>query len=108
MAEKTIYIAIGLMALVTWIPRVVPLVAFSRKSYPTWFKDWLKFVPVTVLSALLAPELFLKNKEFFVSFDNLYLVASIPTFVVAIFTRNMFITLFAGMGLLAALRFYGF
>jgi len=44
-------------ALVTAVPRVLPLVALSRMQLPGWLLDWLRYVPVAVLSALLAIEL---------------------------------------------------
>ena len=43
-------------ALVTAVPRVLPLVALSRMQLPGWLLDWLRYVPVAVLSALLAIE----------------------------------------------------
>jgi branched-subunit amino acid transport protein len=44
-------------AAVTAAPRVLPLVVLSRLELPGWLRDWLGFVPVAVLSALLALEL---------------------------------------------------
>src|SRR3989442_11429564 len=44
-------------ALVTAVPRVLPLVALSRLQLPPWLADWLRYVPIAVLAALLAIEL---------------------------------------------------
>ncbi len=44
-------------AAVTAIPRVLPLVALARVELPGWLLDWLRYVPVAVLAALLAIEL---------------------------------------------------
>src|SRR5207245_3037398 len=44
-------------ALVTAVPRVLPLVALSRLQLPPWLADWLRYVPLAVLAALLAIEL---------------------------------------------------
>ena len=44
-------------ALVTAVPRVLPLVVLSRLRLPRWAVDWLGYVPIAVLSALLALEL---------------------------------------------------
>lgn len=43
-------------ALVTALPRVLPLVLLSRFELPAWVTDWLRFVPVAVLAALTAIE----------------------------------------------------
>ena len=37
-------------ALVTAVPRVLPLLVLSRLRLPAWLLDWLRYVPVAVLS----------------------------------------------------------
>jgi branched-subunit amino acid transport protein len=44
-------------AAVTALPRVLPLVALSRVALPEGLTAWLRYVPIAVLSALLAIEL---------------------------------------------------
>ncbi len=44
-------------ALVTALPRVLPLVLLAKVQLPPWLADWLRYVPIAVLSALLAIEL---------------------------------------------------
>ena len=44
-------------ALVTAVPRVLPLVVLSRLRMPGWLVAWLGYVPIAVLSALLTLEL---------------------------------------------------
>jgi branched-subunit amino acid transport protein len=44
-------------ALVTAVPRVLPLLVLSRLQLSQWLLDWLRFVPVAVLASLLALEL---------------------------------------------------
>ena len=43
-------------AAVTAVPRVLPLLVLSRFQLPQWLLDWLRYVPVAVLAALLALE----------------------------------------------------
>ena len=43
-------------AAVTALPRVLPLLVLSRLQLPQWLLDWLRYVPVAVLAALLALE----------------------------------------------------
>ncbi|MGG0787146.1 AzlD domain-containing protein [Peribacillus simplex] len=47
------------ISIVTFIPRVVPLILLSKMEIPKWGIDWLKHVPVAVMAALLAQELLL-------------------------------------------------
>ena len=44
-------------ALVTAVPRVLPLLVLSRLQLPQWLLDWLRYVPVSVLASLLSLEL---------------------------------------------------
>jgi branched-subunit amino acid transport protein len=76
-------------ALVTAVPRVLPLVALSRIQLPTWLLDWLRYVPVAVLAALLAIEL--------LSAGAVGVPAITAAFAVALLTRSLFGTACAGV-----------
>ena len=43
------------MALVTLIPRVMPVTLLAGRELPPLLTRWLSFVPVSVLAALVAP-----------------------------------------------------
>ncbi len=94
-----------LMALVTFLPRVIPVLLLSRRSLPRPIVRWLSFVPVAVLAALLAPALFTPAGRFDLAISaNPAFWVSIPVFIVAVFTRNLFLTVLAGMILMALTR----
>lgn len=76
-------------AAVTAIPRVLPLVALSRVELPGWLLDWLRYVPIAVLSALLAIELLSAGKP--------GVPAIAAALAVAIFTRSLLGTAVAGV-----------
>lgn len=96
MGENYLLLFLG-MALVTYLPRFLPLYVLSRIQIPRPFALWLSYVPVAVLAALVAPGLLLSEGQLFISFKNYYLLASLPTFAAAVKTRNMFITILVGM-----------
>lgn len=79
-------------AVVTMIPRVVPLVFLSRISLPKRIQSWLQFIPTSVFAALLAQELFLQEH---VSYTE-WIAASIA-FGVAILFRSLMATVLAGV-----------
>ena len=99
------YTLIGMM-LVTYIPRLVPVWFLSSRSLPDVVITWLKYVPVTVLAAMLAPSLFVVDGRLDLALDNLYLMAAIPTFLVAWKTRSLFAAVITGMVLVAGARFF--
>jgi len=86
------------MGVVTYLPRLLPLLFLSQRQLPQWLIDWLEMIPVAILAALLAPSLVvgpdssvdLLRPEFWVA---------IPTFLFAIWTRSLGGTVVVGMGL---------
>ena len=43
------------MAIVTYIPRLLPLALFSNFNLPPFWQRFLEFIPYTALSALIFP-----------------------------------------------------
>ncbi|MDF9761330.1 branched-subunit amino acid transport protein [Peribacillus simplex] len=93
-------------SIVTFIPRVVPLMLLSKMQIPEWGIDWLKHVPVAVMAALLAQELLLSEQVFSIKDNALNLSAALPAFLVAIFTRSLLGTVMIGVLSLMILRFF--
>jgi branched-subunit amino acid transport protein len=98
-----LWIVIGMLA-VTYLARLVPMLVLSRMEIPEGFRRWLQFVPVAVLSALLAPNILLQNERLALRLDNTYLLAAVPTMIVAARFKNIFLTVFCGIVCLAAIR----
>ncbi len=92
------------MALVTYLPRMLPIVLLSRFRMPPLLQKWLEFIPAAVLSALLAQGLLLDGGKLALPPDNLALLAAIPAFAVAIRTRSLMSTVVAGIAAMALLR----
>lgn len=92
------------MALVTYLPRALPLVILSRFSMPPLLLKWLSFVPVAVLSALLTKEILFSQGHILQSVADPFLLAAIPTFVAAALTRSLMGTVLAGIVVMALLR----
>ena len=51
-------LAVGLMALVTYIPRVLPMAVFRKEIKSVFIKSFLHYVPFAVLAALTFPDIF--------------------------------------------------
>ncbi|MDF2626449.1 MAG: hypothetical protein K0R39_280 [Symbiobacteriaceae bacterium] len=92
------------MALVTYLPRVAPLAVLSRLDLPPWLLRWLSFVPVSVLSALLAKELLINGTHVDLSFSHPHLWVAIPAFVVAARTRSLMGTVLVEIASMALVR----
>lgn len=92
------------MALVTYLPRMLPLVVLSRFKFPPLLQRWLSFVPVAVLSALLAKEVLVADGGLALPPTHPQLLAAIPAFIVAARTQSLMGTAVAGMIAMALLR----
>ena len=67
------------MTLVTLIPRVMPVTLLAGRELPPLLTRWLSFVPVSVLAALVAPDLLLADGKLNITGDNLFLIATISS-----------------------------
>lgn len=95
------------MACVTYLPRVLPVWLLSSRDLPPVVTRWLSFVPASILSALLAPALLVRDGSIAFNAHNLELLAAIPTFLVAWRTKSFFGTVAAGMACVALARYIG-
>ena len=85
------------MGLVTYLPRALPLIYLAHKQLPQWLIDWLSLIPVAVLSALIAPSLFVDIAERSFSLGKPEFIVAIPTLIFALKTRSLGGTVLVGM-----------
>lgn len=94
-------------------------VTFFEKGGPLWMLEgrkmnpiverWLGFVPAAVLAALLFPEVLLHKgpdaaPSLFLSWKNFFLIASVPSLIVAYRKKSFFGAIVTGMATVAILR----
>jgi branched-subunit amino acid transport protein len=58
MKLENAFLAVIIMALVTYIPRALPVVIFRKEIKSTYIKSFLQYVPFAVLGALTFPDIF--------------------------------------------------
>jgi branched-subunit amino acid transport protein len=95
------------MTVVTFVPRVVPLLLLPGMRMPKVVERWLSLIAPAILSALLLPDLLLSRSGATLSIPSVYLIASIPAFLVARLTKNLFGAVITGIAATALLRFVG-
>ena len=92
------YLAVILgMGLVTFLPRWLPLVYLTKRNLPAWLVEWLDLIPAAILSALLLPELVTSGAPRSLDLLRPELMAAVPTFLFAIFTKSLGGTVIVGM-----------
>ena len=105
MEQEAIFLTILGMALVTYIPRLLPVWLLSSKSLPKVVVAWLRYVPVAVLAAMLLPAIVVQNDRLDLSLSNLFLLAAIPTLLVAWKTKSLFGSVIVGAVIVAIARY---
>ncbi|HZY42126.1 MAG TPA: AzlD domain-containing protein, partial [Anaerolineae bacterium] len=91
------WLIIVAMGLVTFGIRLLPIVLLGRIEIPLVVQRALRFVPPAVLSAIIAPELLMPRGALDISLSNARLIAGVIAMVVAWRTKNVLLTIAAGM-----------
>ncbi len=95
-----IWLVMFIGGLVTFATRLSFIFLLDRIKVPDWFRHGLRFVPVAVLSAIILPELTNPNGTLFLSLRNPQLLAGAVAILVAWRTKNVILTIVAGMAAL--------
>ena len=90
--------------LITFGMRFSFIYLFGKFHIPETVRRALHYVPPAVLSAIVFPELFLRDGALDLSLGNYRLLAGLFAVAVAWFSRNTLITIVAGMIALFLLR----
>jgi branched-subunit amino acid transport protein len=97
MTTRDYIVLVLCMGAVTYLPRMLPLVALSRRRLPAWFSEWLELIPAAILSALLAPTLLAGVEPRAFCLGKPELLAAVPTLLCALRTRSLAGTVVVGM-----------
>jgi branched-subunit amino acid transport protein len=85
------------MVLATFSIRLLPFALADRIHLPVFLQKALNYVPVAVLSAIIAPAVIMPQGELWVMWNNPYLLAGIAALLTAVLIRNLTVTIVAGM-----------
>ncbi|MBN2568978.1 MAG: AzlD domain-containing protein [Deltaproteobacteria bacterium] len=85
------------MGIVTYIPRLIPIIFLSRRELPQLLVEWLDYIPAAILSALIFPAILTSGEPRIFDVTRPDLLIAIPTFVVAFKTKSLAATVIFGM-----------
>lgn len=85
------------MALVTFIPRYLPMAFANKLNLSPLLLRALEFVPIAVLSVIIAQASFYRAGVLDVSIHNAHLIAAAVAVLVGVLSRRMFVTIVAGL-----------
>jgi len=103
--DVTVLLIIIGCAIVTIIPRIIPFVVVRKMKLPEKVTKWLSFIPVCIFTALIIDS-FILETETFVTIDWRVLLAIVPTLLIAIWTKNLSVTVLVGIVCMATVRYF--
>jgi branched-subunit amino acid transport protein len=101
----TLWLMMLIIGAVTYAIRLSCIGLLGQKDMPALLLKALHFVPITVLPAIILPELLLRNNTLALSLQNPRWLAGILAALVAWRTRNVLLTIAVGMIALWVLEF---
>jgi branched-subunit amino acid transport protein len=99
-----IWLTLIIAGTLTYLTRLSFIALLDRWQLPPIVLRALRFVPPAVLSAIIFPELFIRSGIMDVSLNNFRLIAGVIAALVGWRTRNIFLTIAAGMAALYLLQ----
>mgnify|MGYP000846995758 FL=1 len=102
--ERLTLVILG-CAVVTFLPRFLPMYILTRLKIPKVVVAWLSYIPVAVLAALVVPGIMAPEHKINLTFTNAYFIAAFPAFFIAWRTKNMLLTVVGGMAVVFLLQY---
>ncbi len=96
------FLLIAGMAIATFVVRYPVLALMGRLTLPPVVLKGLRFVPVAVLTAIVVPEMVIRDQG--VDFTSAYFVAGVCAIAIAWYSKNLLATIVLGMGLFFVFR----
>ena len=100
-----VWLIMLLTGILTYGIRLSFILFYGKKTMHARLQQGLRFVPPAVLSAIVFPELLMREGELDFTFGNPRLLAGILAALVAWRTRNVLLTIVAGMAVLLVLQY---
>ncbi|WP_097459044.1 AzlD domain-containing protein [Mangrovitalea sediminis] len=95
------------MALLTFIPRYLPLRFAGRLQIPRELERALNYVPIAVLTAIVVQATLIQHGGIDASLHNHRLIAALCAFATALIWRRLFLTVVVGLATFALVGWLG-
>lgn len=98
--ELSLWLTVLGMGLVTYLTRLVPILALGRLRLPHGIYRAMRYIPVAVLAAIVLPELLVRDGVPALTLTNSRLWAGLAAAVVAWRYHRILLTVAVGMAIL--------
>lgn len=97
---KILFLILG-MALVTYLPRLLPALFLDRFNFPDWFQKWLRNIPYAVLGALIFPGVLFVEKDQ----PIIGLAGAVTAFFLALFNLHITLIMVGSIGAVILIQY---
>ena len=87
-----VLISVAIMAVVTYLPRMLPLAIFKKKITNPWVKSFLAYVPYAVLAAMTFPAILYATSSYSA------LAGLLVALVLAYYNKSLLVVALASTG----------
>lgn len=101
MFDKTIIITIIGMFLVTYIPRVFPVIILSKYKTGDAFNKIIKYIPISVFVGLITKEVLFIDGNINLSTNNVFIVPTIIVFIISAKYKSIGLSIVSGIASIA-------
>lgn len=89
---------------VTLVPRVLPLLLARRLNLPAVVQEWLTYVPIAVIAALLVDQILLVGDRPGITWSLPHVVAGAAAVLIAAASRSIALTVTGGVAVYAVMQ----
>ena len=93
----SIWFSIIIAGLINYLTRLVSVLAINPKKMSERTKKILTYVPSAVFPAIIFPAVFLNQENQLAQLNDPKVIAILISFIVGIITKNLIITILAGL-----------
>ena len=101
-----IWLGIFICGILTFFMRFAPISSLMPRTMPPLWERAMRFVPTSVLAAIVVPAILIPEGQTIMLVDNLRLPTAILAVFVALWTRSIVATLIAGMSFIWILSWF--
>lgn len=94
------------MAIVTFVPRLLPFALASRLRLPKSMQQALSYVPIAILSVIIAQSIFYRDGVLALHIENPFLWSSLVAFITSLIQKRLFVTILMGLFSYFILKFW--
>lgn len=91
--------------LVTWLSRITPFILLKKFTLPKIVVNFLSFVPISIMTALWVESLLVQHLGSLPSLNVENILASVPTVISAVISKNLMIIVIVGVVSLGVIKF---